>query len=319
MSNGSTTWTNTYDADGLRTKRTDNSTTYGYVYNGGSLSSMTVGSNTLYFSYDASGTPVSVTYNGTAYYYATNLQSDVTAILNSSGTAVVSYTYDAWGRPLTTTGDLASTLGTHNPLRYRGYVCDSETGLYYLQSRYYNPEIGRFINADALVATGQGLLGNNMFAYCNNNPVNYLDSTGQEPVTITITVTACAVIAVIALGDSLIRVGAQALSTFLDWLSRQWYTTFARITYTKEVVEPETPDVTYPGDDPEKAPEGYEWKGPGKQGSKEGGYYKKSTGESLRPDLEHPEGIEPHWDYNYRGSGVKGWRVFRNGQIKLKP
>lgn len=73
---------------------------------------------------------------------------------------------------------MASSLGLHNPLRYRGYVYDNETGLYYLQSRYYNPTIGRFINVDALIATGQGILGNNMFAYCNNNPVKNADHLG---------------------------------------------------------------------------------------------------------------------------------------------
>ena len=75
---------------------------------------------------------------------------------------------------------MASTLGAHNPLRYRGYVYDTETTLYYLQSRYYDPELGRFINSDVLVSTGQGILGNNMFAYCLNNPVRYIDSEGQE-------------------------------------------------------------------------------------------------------------------------------------------
>ena len=99
-------------------------------------------------------------------------------ILNSSGTQVVAYTYDAWGRLLSTTGSLASTLGVYNPLRYRGYVYDRETGLYYLQSRYYNPIWGRFLNADALVSTGQGVLGNNMFAYCGNNPVIRRDASG---------------------------------------------------------------------------------------------------------------------------------------------
>ncbi len=101
------------------------------------------------------------------------------AILNSSGTSVVTYTYDAWGRLLTTSGSMASTLGVHNPLRYRGYVYDTESGLYYLQSRYYNPELGRFINADALASTGQGILGNNMFAYCNNNPIIAADPKGE--------------------------------------------------------------------------------------------------------------------------------------------
>lgn len=77
-----------------------------------------------------------------------------------------------------TTGSMASTLGAHNPLRYRGYVYDNDTELYYLQSRYYDPQVGRFINSDALVSTGQGVLGNNMFAYCGNNPINRTDPTG---------------------------------------------------------------------------------------------------------------------------------------------
>jgi len=109
--------------------------------------------------------PYAVKYNGTVYYYITNLQGDVLHIVNASGTPVVSYTYDPYGKPLTATGSLASTLGTHNPLRYRGYVYDNETGLYYVSSRYYDPEIGRWINADSLVSTGQGILGYNMFAY----------------------------------------------------------------------------------------------------------------------------------------------------------
>ena len=75
---------------------------------------------------------------------------------------------------------MAATLGTTNPLRYRGYVYDTEYELYYLQSRYYDPEIGRFLNADAFASTGQGFVGNNMFAYCGNNPVLYLDSNGKR-------------------------------------------------------------------------------------------------------------------------------------------
>ena len=93
----------------------------------------------------------------------------------------VRYTYDAWGNILTTTGTLAATLGVHNPLRYRGYVYDHETGLYYLQSRYYNPALGRFLSADTFVSTGQGILGNNMFAYCLNNPVRFIDESGCLP------------------------------------------------------------------------------------------------------------------------------------------
>ena len=123
---------------------------------------------------------MAVTYGGATYYYATNIQGDVVAILDSTGAAVVTYTYDAWGNILTTTGTMASTLGIHNPLRYRGYVYDPETGLYYLQSRYYDPSIGRFINADTFASTGQGILGNNMFAYCRNNPAIRVDRDGRD-------------------------------------------------------------------------------------------------------------------------------------------
>ena len=121
-----------------------------------------------------------MTYNGTTYYYVTNLQGDVLHILNSSKQVVASYSYDPYGKVLTTTGSMASTLGADNPLRYRGYVYDSETGFYYLQSRYYDPTIGRFINEDALVSTGYGILGLNMFAYCNNNPASFADSSGYS-------------------------------------------------------------------------------------------------------------------------------------------
>ena len=168
-----------YDANGMRTGRSSTSgIEYSYVYNGGQLMQMTRGTTVYQFTYDANGTPMTISENGTVYYYVTNLQGDVMAILNSSGTEVVRYSYDAWGKILSTTGTMASTLGTYNPLRYRGYVYDTETGLYYLQSRYYNPTVGRFINADAFASTGQGILGNNMFAYCGNNPEAFLDVTG---------------------------------------------------------------------------------------------------------------------------------------------
>ena len=122
------------------------------------------GSNSMHFVYDALGA-AAVIYNGAAYYYLRNAQGDITGLVNTSGTQVVSYTYDAWGKLLSTTGTMASTLGVYNPLRYRGYFYDTETGLYYLTSRYYNPTWGRFINADtAYISTGQGIVGSNMFA-----------------------------------------------------------------------------------------------------------------------------------------------------------
>ena len=127
--------------------------------------------------------PLTLLLNDSSYYfYVTNLQGDVIALTDPNGTEVVRYAYDAWGNVIAIDGSMAVTLGALNPLRYRGYVYDPETGLYYLQSRYYNPWIGRFINADGFVSTGQGIVGNNMFAYCNNNSVVMKDSDGNRPI-----------------------------------------------------------------------------------------------------------------------------------------
>ncbi len=116
-----------------------------------------------------------------SYIYGKNLQGDIVAIYNNAGTQVVNYVYYAWGKVVATTGTLASTIGNYNPLRYRGYYYDTETGLYYVSSRYYDPEIGRWINADSQLNTSLGVLGCNMFAYCLNNPVNKVDYGGNKP------------------------------------------------------------------------------------------------------------------------------------------
>ena len=169
-----------YDSDGLRISKTVNGTTYNYFYLGDQLVEMTWDNNRMHFTYDEIG-PASVNYNGTEYFYVRNAQGDVTGLVSTSGTRVVTYTYDAWGNPLTTTGSLATTLGEQNPLRYRGYVYDTETGLYYLQSRYYNPGWGRFINVDSQLNCSMDIGGCNAFAYCLNNPVNMADIDGHVP------------------------------------------------------------------------------------------------------------------------------------------
>ena len=100
---------------------------------------------------------------------------------DAAGTEVVRYTYDAWGKLLSTAGSLASTLGYMNPFRYRGYVYDEETGLYYLRSRYYNPTWERFVNVDLMVAAKKTPLSHNCFTYCSNNSLNKIDSFGTFP------------------------------------------------------------------------------------------------------------------------------------------
>src|SRR5699024_9507137 len=120
--------------------------------------------------------------NNTPYYYLKNLQGDIVGILDANGTQVVSYTYDAWGAPLSVTGTAADTIGQLNPFRYRSYYYDNETGLYYLNSRYYDPETYRFLNADGeLAGVGSSTLGYDVFLYCFNNPINLNDQAGNWP------------------------------------------------------------------------------------------------------------------------------------------
>ena len=187
----------TYTSDGLRTRKYEyNGNEYyyydhSYVLDGSKILKETIlyssafngnSTITLEYYYDESGI-ASFRYNGTVYHYIKNLQGDVIGIVNSNnGGIVVEYTYDAWGNVISITGELASTVGQINSFRYRGYYYDSETGFYYVSSRYYDPEIGRWINADSVVAgIGENLLGYNMFAYCFNNPVNMTDNSGHWP------------------------------------------------------------------------------------------------------------------------------------------
>ena len=204
-SDGTNSLSFAYDAGGLRTSKTVGSTTYRYYYAGGKLMRMSWGANILDFFYDESGLPYAMKYNGTVYYYITNLQGDVMHIVNASGTVVASYDYDPYGKVISAAGTLANI----NPLRYRGYVYDTETGFYYLQSRYYDPTVGRFINADSYATTGQGIIGHNMFAYCLNNPAGFVDNGGQLAVTAgtLIVVTASKVIELALLTSGLALVG----------------------------------------------------------------------------------------------------------------
>ena len=139
----------------------------------------TWGSHYMDFLYDETGTVYSFVYDGTQYYYVKNLQGDVTQIRSVYGTVLVEYSYDAWGNVLLISGMYCDTLGVDNPIRYRGYYYDFETDFYYLQSRYYDPAMGRFINADGYINANGDMLGFNMFAYCGNNPVNFSDPTGE--------------------------------------------------------------------------------------------------------------------------------------------
>ena len=188
----------TYKDEGIRTSKTVNGVVHTYRLNGSQIIAEewttadddgTTVEHMILFLYDAEGTPVGMQYRNQTYapeifdvyWFEKNLQGDIVAVYDEDGTKLISYTYDAWGNFTTTyhNGCTASHNANLNPFRYRGYYYDSELEMYYLKSRYYDAVIGRFINADTYVSTGQGILGNNMFAYCNNNPIYNVDPSGH--------------------------------------------------------------------------------------------------------------------------------------------
>ena len=201
-----------YNKDGIRTKKTvSDKYTDRYILDGDKLVGLertrkgSTVKDTYYFIYDEMGTIwEAICYVGGAtepvrYFYRTNAQGDVKQIVDSNYNVVAYYAYDAWGKLLADLdgNDNPITDSSHfaivNPFRYRGYVYDTETGFYYLQSRYYDPEIGRFINADGQFNKQDIFSGYNLFAYCDNSPVNKVDSTGKAAVISTYAVTACIV------------------------------------------------------------------------------------------------------------------------------
>ena len=181
MTKGSDTLSFAYNESGLRTSKTVNGITHNYVWQGSKLAADITDAYALYFHYDSSGDVIGFTRtaNGTdtEYFYVKNLQGDILKVITATGTEAAAYTYDAWGKLLTSSGDMADV----NPLRYRGYFYDTETGLYYLQSRYYDPEVGRWINIDNVeyLGTEDELISYNLFTYCLNNPVNRTDENGN--------------------------------------------------------------------------------------------------------------------------------------------
>ena len=192
-----------YDVDGLRNLKTNADGSYSVYYWLGNLllaEERHTGNSTrvLVFSYDENNSPIGFqfkTNDGPWYYYlyAKNIQGDIVALyrrdINADGTRsathIANYEYDPWGKILSIKNAAGQDISGNpdnsanvNPLRYRGYYYDNESGFYYLQSRYYDSSIGRFINADSYASTGQDFLGYNMFAYCNNNPTCLIDNNG---------------------------------------------------------------------------------------------------------------------------------------------
>ena len=182
-----------YDSDGKRVRKTSGGNTTTYYYNGNVLSGLvkraagsTGAGTTVQFVYDTQGKPFMLRLNGkTDYFYLYNGLGDVTGLVDSSNQVVVRYQYNSWGKVTSTQDTSGVSLATLNPFRYRKYVYDPETGLYCLGSRYYDPEVGRFVNADSIKFAA--ILGRyyvnrqNLYQYCFNNPIMLNDKFGKWP------------------------------------------------------------------------------------------------------------------------------------------
>lgn len=170
----------TYDANGIRTSKTVNGVKHTYVLEGANILEETWGDNELIPMYDNEENVCGIIYNGEPYCFRKNLQGDIISITDFSGQEVAKYSYDAWGVCTILVDASDDYIASVNPYRYRGYYFDVETGLYYLQSRYYDPVIGRFVNGDDVECSTieSNPLYTNLYCYCCNNPVNETDYNG---------------------------------------------------------------------------------------------------------------------------------------------
>ena len=238
-----------YNTDGIRVSKIVNGILHEYTLDGnkvareviytGSTNSYSIDEDLRYY-YDANGYLSSIdrfrydggsSYTRIQYFAKTNLQGDVLALYSYSGstyTLAASYSYDAWGNVITATASNSSDIVNLNPFRYRSYYYDTELGMYYLNTRYYDPQVGRFINADGQL--NDGLLGYNLYAYCENNPVMYADRIGESG-TLTLiglgalfaqAVAAVVVTVVVAVVvTAVVELVYEGVSNIIDWAEEQ--------------------------------------------------------------------------------------------------
>ena len=206
-----------YDGKGRRLSK--NNIAYTYDSNGNLIKSSD-GSESLEFIYDNTGV-VGVKYNDTLYFYRKDAQGNIIAILNSDGAVVARYEYDAWGNHTVLAEEEYLSLAKANPFRYRSYYFDTETGLYYLKTRYYDPELGRFISQDSVdYAAPETINGLNLYAYCLNNPISYIDQSGSTPVN---------VVSTLGMGLDLLANILGGLGSFLLKVSKNAFASVAKI------------------------------------------------------------------------------------------
>ena len=169
-----------YNANGVRVSKNVNGVLHSFFLEGTKIVCEKWNGNVLIPLYDNEDIVCGIVYNNIPYYFHRNLQDDIIAIVDKAGNTVARYAYDAWGACISASGE--SEIASVNPFRYRGYYCDIETGYYYLQTRYYDPTTGRFLNSDDIkyLGTTDCSIGFNLFSYCDNNPVNRSDVNGHS-------------------------------------------------------------------------------------------------------------------------------------------
>lgn len=174
-----------YNKEGIRISKTINNVTTEYFVDDEDIIYEKTNNDLLFYIRNDDGELEAIKYNNNLYYYIKNIQNDIIGLMDNNYNQIVKYEYDSWGNIISIKDSIGNEITDNNhiayinPYRYRSYYYDNETGLYYLNSRYYNPVWGRFINADGYISTGQGIMGYNMYIYCGNNPINNSDGSGK--------------------------------------------------------------------------------------------------------------------------------------------
>jgi RHS repeat-associated protein len=315
-----------YNGDGLRQTKTSNNSLTNHVYDLSSGLPLMIEDGPTAYITGPGGLPIEqVVQGGTIRYFSRDQLGSTTALTSSTGTTAQSYKYDGYGQLTGTNPTVA------NPFRYAAQYTDPETGLQYLRARYYEPATGQMLGRDPMTSTTR-----QPYAYTGGDPLNQTDPSGMISVGGAAAGAggACAgtfeipIIGEIDCGGAAILGVAAAAGAVASWATANDDANQSDDTAAQPSTADQTDDSCSPGAKPTDTPNfadptqppgpGWEWRGSGPPSSGKGSWYNPATDESLHPDLSHPEGIDPHYDWRYPGGPPKGSRVFEDGRVEPK-